>query len=744
MALFAPADNGDIKGSREEVRTTLRKIIVALIFSGICQIIVMLAIISLYISNTSDQMLAKMRSHIKYSAEKSAFHLSYATMAMLKSKFDEYKSGVWRENIENNGYKLVNIISEVYSYHTNDSIQEAQKRVLAVAKKGIFGNEIVFIVNNQFQPVMTTLRQKYSLEDNGGFFKRIYEQGKNFYSGYMGYNIKLQNGKLIKLIGYVVYFPPFDWAIFYAVDETQIYKDFRQEAIFYIRSYNQQLGKQTAIFLYDTREHRLLYSLNNIQDNIRKDILKILASKQNKLEKELHHYNVMVDSYDPFHIKYAVVYDTEPDIRRSQNRISFFKGQLSQMRIYLCVFTVFFMTICLALLIPYINHISSFIQGLNSRLAEAVYNQRVFLATVSHEIRTPLNGIIGFLELLYNTKLTSEQYKFVENSFVNANQLLDLINDILDTAKIQAGELTLIDEQFDIDAALNEVITSLSSKLRKGIELKVSLAHLSHYVIGDKKRVKQIFYNIISNAFKFTLRGSVQIVADEILYKGQKQIAFLFYVKDTGIGIPEDKQDKLFLPFVQARSDLHKEVGGTGLGLYISKKLSQLMHGDVWFESKEGQGTTFYIRFVLKKGEPKNIEAEELRPKLEKKDYSTLRVLVADDIKTNQILITNILDKMFSITNVDIADDGKQAVEMALAKEYDLILMDLKMPNMDGFEAIEVLRNKGIKTPIYMLTADVFKNTELKAEEIGANGFLVKPIEIHKLADVLAKVISEM
>ncbi len=386
----------------------------------------------------------------------------------------------------------------------------------------------------------------------------------------------------------------------------------------------------------------------------------------------------------------------------------------------------------------FLRHIARALEDTSLYLITAISTQNIFLATISHDIRTPLNGVIGFLELLSETDLTPEQRKYVELALTSSRQLLALVNDILEVAKIQAGQIEFHEEPLDIIKLIKDTAISLSSKKSEKVELKINLPELDFWVKADPKRLRQIFFNLISNAFKFTEKGYVEIGLKKVVDQGDKA-KFLFYVKDTGIGIPYEKQPFLFRPFFQVHSELQRKVTGTGLGLFISRQLAKMMGGDIWVESEPGKGSTFYVYLTLKKA-PKGRPAED-GPVCEKCSEidKDLKVLVAEDIPMNQVLIKTLLSKKFGIKDVEIAGNGKEAYKKAKEKSYDVILMDIKMPIMDGFTAFRKIREAGIKTPVYLLTADAFKETEEKAKKLGIDGYLTKPIDPQKLAEALAE-----
>ncbi len=371
-------------------------------------------------------------------------------------------------------------------------------------------------------------------------------------------------------------------------------------------------------------------------------------------------------------------------------------------------------------------------------------NEKIFIASVSHELRTPLNGIIGFLNLLTESKLPEEQQEYVENAEKSAQQLLGLIEDLLDTTKIQTGQMEIKENEFDLNEIIQDVIIGTSSR-KNSLKVKFinKIPMFKHLFIGDKKRIKQVLFNLLSNAFKYTKEGNIELGIKSIKEnKNYQDIEITFYVKDTGIGIPKEKQKKIFKPFSRISSLDAANIGGTGLGLYISKSLAKLMGGDIWFESETGQGSIFYFSIKLRKGREKTEEEKQgIQASLNLKlyDFSNLKVLAVEDEPINRRLIEKIFEKTFNL-KIEIAENGFEAYKKAKENDYDVIFLDIQMPVMDGFETLKRLRKAGIKTPIFMLTADAYKDTEIKTKKLGANGYITKPINVKNLIGILAKI----
>ncbi|MFI4912767.1 MAG: ABC transporter substrate binding protein [Sedimentisphaeraceae bacterium JB056] len=380
------------------------------------------------------------------------------------------------------------------------------------------------------------------------------------------------------------------------------------------------------------------------------------------------------------------------------------------------------------------------------RAEEANKTKSEFLANMSHEIRTPMNAIIGFSDMLSDEPLKDHQKEFVGLIRSEGRTLLNLINDILDFSKIESGKLQI--EM--LDCSLEETLNSIEAAMlpqadRKSLEFKVvRKGQLPAIIHTDPNRLKQCIVNIVSNAIKFTHEGYVHVNVESIEEK-QGNIV-VFNVEDTGIGIPEDKKDSIFEVFTQAESSTTRKYGGSGLGLAITKNLAKMLGGDLTVESTVGKGSIFTLR--IKSGEPNCVDISELEHNNDKKDTSLESlgkrfgsVLVADDARTNQILIKKLLEKVG--LDVTVVQDGSSAVDQAENKTFDMILMDIQMPVMNGYEATRRIREKGIETPIIALTANAMKTDREKCMNSGCNDYLSKPIERRRLAKVISTYIKK-
>jgi signal transduction histidine kinase/ActR/RegA family two-component response regulator len=378
---------------------------------------------------------------------------------------------------------------------------------------------------------------------------------------------------------------------------------------------------------------------------------------------------------------------------------------------------------------------------------EAVKEKSRFLSTMSHEIRTPMNAVIGFTNILLMESPANHQIEYLNSLKFSANHLLSLLNDILDFSKIEAGKITFEKTRFDLNNTLEELRKMFSIRAEeKKIELSLTLPHqkLKNYLVGDLVRLNQVLTNLIGNAVKFTNNGSVNI-SYQILEESEDKYKIRFSIADTGIGIPADKIDSIFESFTQASLDTTRKFGGTGLGLAISKKLVDLQGGKIWVESLFGKGSTFFVEMELIKGteiiaksELKNIEINVSSSK----SLNNMKILLVEDNKMNVMVAKKLLEKWD--TQLDFANDGVEAVQkVSINQTYDLILMDLHMPNMGGIEATHQIRNlKGDyfqNIPIIALTASASAEVRENVIKNGMNACVIKPFNPDSLFDILKK-----
>ena len=367
-----------------------------------------------------------------------------------------------------------------------------------------------------------------------------------------------------------------------------------------------------------------------------------------------------------------------------------------------------------------------------------------FLANVSHEVRTPLNGIIGMTALLSRTQLNEKQREFLKTIDVSSQSLLALINQILDISKIESGHISIEKSIFELDALLNTVVSIISfSAEQKGLPISVEIdPAVPMTLIGDPLRVQQVLLNLLNNAVKFSEKGQVTLRVCRLPNVNSTPY-FLFEVIDHGVGIDDHVRSKLFKAFSQGDPTTSRKYGGTGLGLAISKQLVELMGGSISMESKKDQGSRFYFELPL--------EISRFKPQIFPHHLSLVpspagRVLIVEDIRVNQQIAIEML-KLIGCEAVTVSS-GKEALEIMQKERFDLILMDVQMPEMEGYEVSERIRNgeAGVihkRTPIIAITASALNNENEKCLKSGMNDFIAKPVEITDFTRKVNKWLTE-
>ncbi|MBI1224913.1 MAG: PAS domain S-box protein [Bacteroidetes bacterium] len=375
------------------------------------------------------------------------------------------------------------------------------------------------------------------------------------------------------------------------------------------------------------------------------------------------------------------------------------------------------------------------------RAEEAQEAEKQFLANMSHEIRTPLNAIIGMTHLLYDTEPTTDQHNFLDILKYSSEMLRYLINDLLDISKIRAGKMELHNKEFDLGGLVRTLQKTFQLKLESkpvDVESKVD-ARLDTLVIGDDLLLNQILMNLVGNAEKFTAEGKIGIRAS-IVGRARKTLKVRFEVYDTGIGIPSNKLELIFQSFRQVDGDIRRRYGGTGLGLSIVKNLVELHGGTIWVESVEGQGSTFIFEIEFKDtGKP--ISTVVQQHKFVRADFSNnFLVLIVEDNSMNRRYLSSLFKK-WNVAH-KMAINGREGLEMAQAETFDLIFMDIQMPEMDGYEASIAIRstaNPNRETPIVALTASAMLSRKDKAFQAGMNDYVSKPFTPEQIYLVLEK-----
>lgn len=374
-----------------------------------------------------------------------------------------------------------------------------------------------------------------------------------------------------------------------------------------------------------------------------------------------------------------------------------------------------------------------------------------FLANMSHEIRTPMNAILGFSKLALETQLDRKQHEYLSSIRSAAQNLLGLVSDVLDFSKIEAGKLTLEEAPFKLANTLAEVHRLFRTELLKK-QLSLEIEDYTNadprfpehgLMVGDALRLQQILVNLVGNAIKFTADGSLRLEASvgETTAKG---LMLSVSIEDTGIGITEEQQERLFNSFEQAENSITRRYGGTGLGLSICKQLVEVMGGKIQVDSTPGEGSCFSFTVNLGIADSQNLVelAAQRKPSGNRDSLKHRRILVAEDNPINQQLALEFLTQRGAV--VDIAENGRVAIAKITEGDYDAVLMDIHMPELDGLGATRILREQGITIPIIAVSADALQERKVSAMEVGCNGYVTKPIDFDLLVAALEETLPAL
>jgi signal transduction histidine kinase/CheY-like chemotaxis protein len=372
---------------------------------------------------------------------------------------------------------------------------------------------------------------------------------------------------------------------------------------------------------------------------------------------------------------------------------------------------------------------------------QAAANKSMFLATMSHELRTPLNSILGNAELLSRQQLDEKTESRINDIYSSGQLLISIINDILDLSKFDTYGIELSKETYDISDQLKRIHRMMESKVKPEVNFVLEGVDKANFIHADQNRLSQVILNLVSNAVKFTEHGKITL---SLICESEKGI--LIKVADTGVGISPEDAKNLFQDFVQVRKHANKQVEGTGLGLAIIHRIVERMDGSISLDSSEGKGSIFTVSLPMAimaaehKDETKIYTIDESSTN---SDLSKLNVLIVDDVSMNCIILTALLEEL-GITQISEKHDGEEALELIKqGNQFDVILMDVRMPKMDGIEATKLIRELSYSKPIIAVTANAFEEDKQACLDAGMSDFLSKPLELDKLKDVMLRILRQ-